>query len=138
MFKLNFCLDTKDSSLFQWLSKAKRRSVWDFQRRYSDQHAHCGITEPGGYDGKFICKSRENYFFPSYIIASKTYFAILGSNADKTIKIIAGDFLLLFSVVNFFFFPLQQMVIENAREKILNDRSLQEKLAENINKILAR
>ncbi|XP_030634000.1 protein NPAT [Chanos chanos] len=30
-----------------------------------------------------------------------------------------------------------QMVIENAREKILNDRSLQEKLAENINKILA-
>lgn len=32
---------------------------------------------------------------------------------------------------------LSQMVIENAREKILNDRSLQEKLAENINKILA-
>ncbi|XP_072548082.1 protein NPAT isoform X2 [Salminus brasiliensis] len=31
----------------------------------------------------------------------------------------------------------KQMVIENAREKILNDRSLQEKLAENINKILA-
>ncbi|XP_063060747.1 protein NPAT [Engraulis encrasicolus] len=30
-----------------------------------------------------------------------------------------------------------QMVIENAREKILKDRSLQEKLAENINKILA-
>ncbi|XP_048836145.1 protein NPAT [Brienomyrus brachyistius] len=29
-----------------------------------------------------------------------------------------------------------QMVIENAREKILNDKSLQEKLAENINKIL--
>lgn len=36
------------------------------------------------------------------------------------------------------FLPLQQMVIENAREKILKDRSLQEKLAENINKILAR
>ncbi|XP_062872651.1 protein NPAT [Trichomycterus rosablanca] len=32
---------------------------------------------------------------------------------------------------------LSQMVIENAREKILNDRFLQEKLAENINKILA-
>ncbi|TRY96310.1 hypothetical protein DNTS_030037, partial [Danionella cerebrum] len=32
---------------------------------------------------------------------------------------------------------LSQIVIENAREKILNDRSLQEKLAENINKILA-
>ncbi|XP_066520302.1 protein NPAT [Hoplias malabaricus] len=32
---------------------------------------------------------------------------------------------------------LSQMVIQNAREKILNDRSLQEKLAENINKILA-
>ncbi|XP_055052594.2 protein NPAT [Misgurnus anguillicaudatus] len=31
---------------------------------------------------------------------------------------------------------LSQIVIENAREKILNDRSLQEKLAENINKIL--
>ncbi|KAI1903695.1 hypothetical protein AGOR_G00029870 [Albula goreensis] len=31
----------------------------------------------------------------------------------------------------------EQMVIENAREKILNDKSLQEKLAENINKILA-
>ncbi|XP_028855668.1 protein NPAT isoform X2 [Denticeps clupeoides] len=30
-----------------------------------------------------------------------------------------------------------QMVIESAREKILNDRSLQEKLAENINKILS-
>ncbi|KAM3875335.1 protein NPAT [Diretmus argenteus] len=30
-----------------------------------------------------------------------------------------------------------QLVIENAREKILGDRSLQEKLAENINKILA-
>ncbi|XP_062408595.1 protein NPAT [Sardina pilchardus] len=30
-----------------------------------------------------------------------------------------------------------QMVIENAREKILRNRSLQEKLAENINKILA-
>ncbi|KAJ8348574.1 hypothetical protein SKAU_G00271630 [Synaphobranchus kaupii] len=29
-----------------------------------------------------------------------------------------------------------QMVIENARDKILNDKSLQEKLAENINKIL--
>lgn len=36
------------------------------------------------------------------------------------------------------FLPTQQMVIENAREKILKDRSLQEKLAENINKILAR
>lgn len=34
--------------------------------------------------------------------------------------------------------PPQQMVIENAREKILNDKSLQEKLAENINKILGR
>ncbi|XP_051963039.1 protein NPAT-like [Xyrauchen texanus] len=32
---------------------------------------------------------------------------------------------------------LSQIVIENARDKILNDRSLQEKLAENINKILA-
>ncbi|XP_052432408.1 protein NPAT [Carassius gibelio] len=32
---------------------------------------------------------------------------------------------------------LSQIVIENAREKILSDRSLQEKLAENINKILA-
>ncbi|KAA0702035.1 Protein NPAT [Triplophysa tibetana] len=32
---------------------------------------------------------------------------------------------------------LSQIVIENARETILNDRSLQEKLAENINKILA-
>ncbi|XP_026082225.1 protein NPAT-like isoform X1 [Carassius auratus] len=32
---------------------------------------------------------------------------------------------------------LSQIVIENARERILNDRSLQEKLAENINKILA-
>ncbi|XP_059389021.1 protein NPAT-like isoform X2 [Carassius carassius] len=32
---------------------------------------------------------------------------------------------------------LSHIVIENAREKILNDRSLQEKLAENINKILA-
>ncbi|XP_016414099.1 protein NPAT-like isoform X2 [Sinocyclocheilus rhinocerous] len=32
---------------------------------------------------------------------------------------------------------LSQIVIENAREKILNDRFLQEKLAENINKILA-
>ncbi|XP_076833468.1 protein NPAT [Brachyhypopomus gauderio] len=32
---------------------------------------------------------------------------------------------------------ISQMVIENAREKILSDRSLQEKLAENINKILA-
>ncbi|CDQ78666.1 unnamed protein product [Oncorhynchus mykiss] len=30
-----------------------------------------------------------------------------------------------------------QMVIQNARERILNDKSLQEKLAENINKILA-
>lgn len=33
---------------------------------------------------------------------------------------------------------LQQLVIENAREKILSDKLLQEKLAENINKILAR
>uniref|UniRef100_A0A3Q4M4H2 Nuclear protein, ataxia-telangiectasia locus n=1 Tax=Neolamprologus brichardi TaxID=32507 RepID=A0A3Q4M4H2_NEOBR len=32
---------------------------------------------------------------------------------------------------------LQQLVIQNARDKILGDRSLQEKLAENINKILA-
>lgn len=32
----------------------------------------------------------------------------------------------------------QQLVIQNAREKMLGDRSLQEKLAENINKILAR
>ncbi|KAG1951744.1 protein NPAT [Pimephales promelas] len=32
---------------------------------------------------------------------------------------------------------LSQIVIENARDKILSDRSLQEKLAENINKILA-
>uniref|UniRef100_A0A3B4AQH2 Protein NPAT C-terminal domain-containing protein n=1 Tax=Periophthalmus magnuspinnatus TaxID=409849 RepID=A0A3B4AQH2_9GOBI len=31
-----------------------------------------------------------------------------------------------------------QLVIQNAREKILGDRSLQEKLAENINKILSR
>lgn len=29
-------------------------------------------------------------------------------------------------------------MIQNARDKILGDRSLQEKLAENINKILAR
>lgn len=35
-------------------------------------------------------------------------------------------------------FPSQQLVIQNARDKILGDRSLQEKLAENINKILAR
>lgn len=34
--------------------------------------------------------------------------------------------------------PSQQLVIQNAREKMLGDRSLQEKLAENINKILAR
>ncbi|XP_056139493.1 protein NPAT isoform X2 [Lampris incognitus] len=33
--------------------------------------------------------------------------------------------------------PEEQLVIQNAREKILGDRSLQEKLAENINKILA-
>ena len=33
---------------------------------------------------------------------------------------------------------LQQLVIQNAREKILSDTFLQEKLAENINKILAR
>lgn len=32
----------------------------------------------------------------------------------------------------------QQLVIENAREKILSNKSLQEKLAENINKILGR
>ncbi|KAK5904390.1 hypothetical protein CesoFtcFv8_005963 [Champsocephalus esox] len=32
--------------------------------------------------------------------------------------------------------PSQQIVIQNARDKILGDRSLQEKLAENINKIL--
>jgi hypothetical protein len=30
------------------------------------------------------------------------------------------------------------MVIENAREKILSNKSLQEKLAENINKFLTR
>ncbi|RVE64558.1 hypothetical protein OJAV_G00127100 [Oryzias javanicus] len=34
-------------------------------------------------------------------------------------------------------FPVSQLVIQNARDKILGDRSLQEKLAENINKILA-
>ncbi|KAM7413394.1 hypothetical protein PAMA_020671 [Pampus argenteus] len=33
--------------------------------------------------------------------------------------------------------PEEQLVIQNARDKILGDRSLQEKLAENINKILA-
>lgn len=32
----------------------------------------------------------------------------------------------------------QQLVIQNARDKILGDRTLQEKLAENINKILAK
>lgn len=32
----------------------------------------------------------------------------------------------------------QQLVIQNARDKILGDRLLQEKLAENINKILAK
>lgn len=32
----------------------------------------------------------------------------------------------------------KQMVIENAREKILSNKSLQEKLAENINKFLTR
>lgn len=35
-------------------------------------------------------------------------------------------------------FLFQQMVIENAREKILSNKSLQEKLAENINKFLTR
>ncbi|XP_076001467.1 protein NPAT isoform X2 [Genypterus blacodes] len=33
--------------------------------------------------------------------------------------------------------PEEQLVIQNARDRILGDRSLQEKLAENINKILA-
>ncbi|XP_036006166.1 protein NPAT isoform X2 [Fundulus heteroclitus] len=33
--------------------------------------------------------------------------------------------------------PEEQLVIQNARDKILGDRSLQEKLAENINKILS-
>ena len=42
------------------------------------------------------------------------------------------DAILLFCV------GLQQLVIQNAREKILSDTFLQEKLAENINKILAR
>lgn len=42
---------------------------------------------------------------------------------------------ILFSNIDFLF---QQMVIENAREKILSNKSLQEKLAENINKFLTR
>lgn len=41
----------------------------------------------------------------------------------------------LFTSLDFLF---QQMVIENAREKILSNKSLQEKLAENINKFLTR
>lgn len=42
------------------------------------------------------------------------------------------------SKMNTTFQSLQQLVIQNARDKILGDRSLQEKLAENINKILAK
>ncbi|XP_077154541.1 protein NPAT isoform X2 [Ranitomeya variabilis] len=46
----------------------------------------------------------------------------LGENGDNLQAIIDNDF--------------PQMVIENAREKILSNKSLQEKLAENINKFL--
>ncbi|KAM4046351.1 protein NPAT isoform 2-T2 [Anomaloglossus baeobatrachus] len=46
----------------------------------------------------------------------------VGDNADSLQAIIDNDF--------------PQMVIENAREKILSNKSLQEKLAENINKFL--
>lgn len=57
------------------------------------------------------------------------------------------DFGLIWFLVNniILFYPFisldflfQQMVIENARDKILSNKSLQEKLAENINKFLTK
>lgn len=61
------------SVLIQWLSKTKSGSDWNQQRNYSDKHAHCGITEPGGCDGEFVCKFKENNFLTLHIAALRVY-----------------------------------------------------------------
>lgn len=62
------------------------------------------------------------------------------ANIRLALKLVRQDQkqLLLFEQHRCGVWSSQQLVIQNAREKMLGDRSLQEKLAENINKILAR
>ncbi|NXA49264.1 NPAT protein, partial [Nothocercus julius] len=128
---LNFILDPKSKNLFMVTVWSHQSVLWsgDFIHIQvpgsQERKLHSNLLSPGRR--KSESQKRKNIGTSAPLSTSRspqdTEEIIVEKESEPLQEFIDGNF--------------PQLVIENAREKILSDKSLQEKLAENINKILS-